>query len=177
MLGKEVVWLEEPVHTRAGRLLTAFTVILTVFLMLLLSLFVVYKGTGLKICHVEGESMLPTVKENATLLLNPETEIRRFDIIVFETGERYLIKRVIGLPGDDIHVEDGVLYVNGKAHGEPYLDAAYCTEFLKSSFDVQVPDGNYFVMGDNRDNSMDSRDIGTVPENRILGVPILSFDK
>lgn len=173
---KDVVYLEEPVHTKAGRLAMTLIVLFGVLFLLAALAFGIFKGMGLKFCTVEGESMLPTVESDMRLLLNPKTKVKRFDIIVFKVEGRYLIKRVIGLPGDEISVKSGVLFVNGERRDEPYLDSAYCKEYGETNFDVRVSEGDYFLMGDNRDNSMDSRDIGLVHESAFVGVPIFRID-
>lgn len=168
--------MDEPVHTRAGRLAMALIILFGVFSLLAALAFGTFKSMGLKFCTVEGESMLPSVESGTRLLLNPNAKAERFDIAVFKVEGRYLIKRVIGLPGDEISVKDGALFVNGNRQDEPYLDPAYCKEYRAVSFDTKVPEGEYFLMGDNRDNSMDSRDIGMVHENAFVGLPIFCME-
>lgn len=134
---------------------------------------------------VDGLSMTPTLHDQDRMIVNKLSyEIgkpKRFDIIVFHAPEgKDYIKRVIGLPGDRIEYKNDTLYVNGKAYKEPYLD-----EFKKKVIDGPltdpftlketavgrdtVPEGELFVMGDNRRFSKDSRHIGTVPLSKILG--------
>ncbi len=81
------------------------------------------------------------------------------------------IKRVIGLPGDIINIENNTVYINDEAIDEPYLDDNVFTNTSGSvlSFPFTIPSGQYFVMGDNRENSSDSREWGTVPEENIIG--------
>ncbi|WP_110927271.1 signal peptidase I [Bacillus massiliglaciei] len=133
---------------------------------------------------VDGESMMPTLEDKEKIILNmfeKDTEdLERFDVVVFHaTEEKDYIKRVIGLPGDRLEYKDDTLYINGKAYKEPYLDA-YKSELagepLTGSFNLEeitgestVPKGQLFVMGDNRQNSLDSREIGTISEDKIVG--------
>jgi len=133
---------------------------------------------------VDGLSMMPTLHNQDRMIVNKFSyrfgEPNRFDIIVFHAPEgKDYIKRVIGLPGDEIEYKDDTLYVNGKAYEEPYLD-----EYKKAVIDgpltepftleekigkKKVPEGELFVMGDNRRYSKDSRHIGTIPMEKVLG--------
>jgi signal peptidase I len=121
---------------------------------------------------IESTSMLPTLYENDYVVVNRLAyklgQPSRGDIIVFKyppdpTAIPY-IKRVIGLPGDHVHLENGKLYINGVALSEPYLKVV-----TAGSGDWTVPDGNLFVMGDNRNNSSDSRSWGWVPLGNVIG--------
>lgn len=97
-------------------------------------------------------------------------EPRRGDLAVFsdpEGGEDALIKRVVGLGGDTVEVQDGVLHVNGVPRHEPYVDYAMVDSIYFGP--VTVPSGHLFVMGDDRWNSRDSRDFGAVPEGDLAG--------
>ncbi|MDP4083016.1 MAG: signal peptidase I [Bacillota bacterium] len=126
---------------------------------------------------VDGLSMMPTLKDQDRMIVNKLSyEIgkpHRFDIIVFHAPEgKDYIKRVIGLPGDNIEYKNDTLYVNGKAYKEPYLDE-YKKQVadgpLTGSFKEKVPKGEIFVMGDNRRFSKDSRHIGPVPLSKVVG--------
>ncbi len=127
---------------------------------------------------VDGESMIPTLEHSDRMIVNKISysfgEPERFDIIVFHApaGKDY-IKRVIGLPGDTIEFKNDILYVNGEAVEEPYLDElkqSYNGERLTRDFSViTVPENELFVLGDNRGRSKDSRDIGTIHIDEVIG--------
>ena len=134
--------------------------------------------------QVDGTSMYPTLKDNELLLLKKyDKSYDRFDVIVFNHNGSRLIKRIIGLPGDNIKVEDNILYINGKEYKEDYLDKGTVTNdfSLEELFDTdKVPEGTYFVMGDNRDDSLDSRILGFIDEDDIEGIAsitIFPFDR
>ena len=126
---------------------------------------------------VDGLSMMPTLHDQDRMIVNKFSytigEPDRFDIIVFHAPEnKDYIKRVIGLPGETIEYKDDTLFVNGKAYEEQYL-----TEYKKEVIDgplteplkITVPEGELFVMGDNRRFSKDSRHIGTISMDEVLG--------
>ena len=116
--------------------------------------------------RVSGSSMDPTLKDGYIMILNKIAKIDRFDIVVVKSsGSRpVLIKRVIGLPGETVEVRDGNLYINGKKTKDNYGKSI--TLDFKS---VKVPKGQYFVLGDNRVVSADSRIYGTIKKEDIKG--------
>ena len=160
---------------RMKKILAGFLVFLALLCMVLGAAIVTFKITGLRFCTVDGHSMDNTLFDGEQLLLNPSAEIRSGDIVVFEYGQTYLIKRVVGLPGDTVAVVKGVLYVNNIKYDESYLSEECITRFMDSSFKVTLGEDEYFVMGDNRDNSRDSRSFGCVPRDTITGVAIWHF--
>lgn len=87
------------------------------------------------------------------------------------------VKRIIGLPGDTVDIKNNTVYINDVAIEEPYLDDDVFTNIGGSvlAFPFKVPEGQYFVMGDNRENSADSRQWGTVPKENIIGKSILIY--
>ena len=89
--------------------------------------------------------------------------LKRFDIVVVDEGSELIIKRVIGLPGELVEYKNNKLYINGKKVNDKY--ASKETE----DFSILVPKGEYFVLGDNRTNSLDSRVFGTFSKDKILG--------
>ena len=130
---------------------------------------------------VLGRSMSPTFEEKDKVLISKISDIQRFDMVVFDApdaNEKY-IKRVIGIPGDTVEMQDDVLYINGKAMDEPYLDEIkneLIFDKLTGDFTLteitgesRVPNGFIFVMGDNRLYSKDSRFFGFVSEDAIMG--------
>lgn len=136
---------------------------------------------------VDGASMMPTYESGDRVIVNiigkQISDFERFDVIVFEAKEDInYIKRIIGLPGDHIAYKDDVLYINGNAMDEPYLntnkekllDSGTLTQdlTLESLTGLTViPDGYLFVLGDNRRNSNDSRkpSVGLIPMEKVLG--------
>ena len=126
--------------------------------------------------QIVGSSMSPTFKSQEIVILNKLHyrffDVKRFDIISFEyDSTKYLIKRVVGLPGEKIEYKNNVLYVNGKKIEEDFLDKDTKTDnFTLAGLGYEtIPDGMYLVLGDNREDSLDSREIGLVKENEILG--------
>lgn len=131
---------------------------------------------------VKGDSMDPTLHDGERVIALKQTEIERFDIITFiapdDTSKNY-IKRVIGLPGDQVVYQNDQLYINGVAHDEPYLDAYKANlndgfpltdDFDMSLFgETQVPEGKLLVLGDNRRISKDSRQLGLIDASAVLG--------
>lgn len=140
------------------------TVLLTAIIVLLVNL-----ATGR--FRIEGNSMEPNLHDSEYVLIDKVSyrlhPPERGDVIVFERAgeERDYIKRVIGLPGDTVEVRAGQVWVNGVALDEPYL-----SQTIRNDMPARVvqPD-HYFVMGDNRNNSSDSRSFGPITEQSIVG--------
>ena len=117
--------------------------------------------------RVNGTSMYPTLKQNEIMILNKiglKSGIDRFDIVVVKTDNNRIIKRVIGLPGESVMYEDGKLYINGK-----YVEDSYSLSKTKDFDNIVLNEDEYFVLGDNREVSKDSRMIGPVKKEQILG--------
>lgn len=132
--------------------------------------------------QVNGISMDSTLKDGDIMLLNKlqykRYGVKRGDIVVIKNRGSHIIKRIIGLPGDNIKVEDNILYINGKEYKEDYLDKGTVTNdfSLEELFDTdKVPEGTYFVMGDNRDDSLDSRILGFIEEDDIEGIASITI--
>ncbi|PRX26655.1 signal peptidase I [Orenia metallireducens] len=128
--------------------------------------------------YIPSGSMLPTLKPGDRIFANKFIyrfrEPRRQEIIVFKwpvDPKRRFIKRLIGLPGDRVKIVEGQVYVNDKPLEEDYtLERSY-TDFPE----VKVPEGHYFMLGDNRNNSEDSRFWGFVPQANIVGKAFVIF--
>ncbi|MBR3229481.1 MAG: signal peptidase I [Bacilli bacterium] len=122
--------------------------------------------------RVDGLSMYSTLNDGDILLLEKyDKAFKRFDIVVFTNGEDRLIKRVIGLPGDKIEYKNNKLYINGKYKKEKFLTNNQKT-FDFSLEDIgykKIPKDYYFVLGDNRTNSTDSRILGLIKKEKIQG--------
>ena len=129
---------------------------------------------------VEGTSMLPELKDQERIFVNKFVyrigKISRRDIVVFwypRDPSKSFIKRVVGLPGDRVEIRDGVVYVNGERLDEPYLVQEFKDH--KSMMPLTVDQGYYFVMGDDRKFSSDSRVWGLVPEKYIYGKAVFRY--
>ena len=138
--------------------------------------------------RVEGQSMMPRLLDQDRIFVNKfiyplrewlgdKEPIKRGDIVVLlfpDDPSKSYIKRVVGLPGEDVMVRDGKLYINGVLQQEPYLSQDYIS-FDTTPGATRVKDHHYFVMGDNRKNSSDSRYWGLVPEKYIYGKAIFRY--
>lgn len=124
---------------------------------------------------VNGESMIPTLKEKQILILNKyDKKYNRGDIVVvnYFNGEKEerLIKRVIGLPGEKVEYNENKLYINDKKVEDRFAKDTENFELSYIDIDMKkIPEGYYFVIGDNRNNSIDSRIIGLVKKEDIKG--------
>lgn len=120
--------------------------------------------------RVDGDSMNDNLKNGEILLLKKyDKSLERFDVIVFKYKNEKLVKRVIGLPGESVVYKDNKLYINDKYIEEDMIDKkTYDFDLRELGFDT-IPKNYYFVMGDNRTNSTDSRVIGLISKDDILG--------
>lgn len=130
--------------------------------------------------QIVGDSMDPTFKNNDVILIDKLTpsfvELERGDIISFYFEEsKYLIKRIIGLPGETLEIKENKIYINGKEIKD-YVEGVYTSDFNLSEYGYdRIPEDMYFVLGDNRENSMDSRDyrVGLVKRENIVGKKLI----
>lgn len=146
-------------------------------------------GAEVRVC---GSSMAPTIDSGQKIFIDYHREVTRSSVVVFDTekmpvkpeAKGYYIKRVIGLPGDSVEARNGVIYVNGRKADEDYISrnqktAAATGDWTLRDLGVRdhwqttvdkVPADSYFVLGDHRATSEDSRSFGFVPKKAVIGV-------
>ena len=155
-------------------LIDTFKLVIVVFIILFLMIYVV------SVTQVVGSSMIPNLHDGDVLILSKANyrifDVKRGDIISLDYEDtKYLIKRVIGLPGDDVDIIDNQLYINGEVYKEDYLDEGlnYADFSLQDLGYATIPEDYYLVLGDNREDSIDSREIGLISKDEINGKIVL----
>ncbi len=162
------------VFASIGQFLLSFleTIVVALVISIVLYLFIMTPH------EVIGSSMYPTYKDGEYLMANKIlyklSEPKRGDVIIFKYSDTQdFIKRIIGLPGDQVMLKDGYIYINGNKLDESgYLDSSVYSnggEYLHEGETITVPDGQYFVCGDNRQHSSDSRTFGPIEKAVIKG--------
>ncbi len=135
--------------------------------LVLLILVLLFKHFYYSPVYVNGDSMLKTLQDGDIMILDivgyRHHDLERFDIVVVDIKKELIIKRVVGLPGENIEYKDNVLYVNGKEVEDNHGNG------ITEDFSIVVPKDKYFVLGDNRGNSMDSRVFGPFSKKQIRG--------
>ena len=135
---------------------------------------------------VSGASMYPTLHNGDRMILSKIGDINRFDVVVLKAPDENVeyIKRVIGMPGDTLELKQGVLYINGKKIEQPFINTealqkqtVFIDDFTLQSLtgETKIPEGKYFVMGDNRGVSKDSRMIGLIDRKAIEGKAVFTI--
>ena len=135
---------------------------------------------------VSGASMYPTLHNGDRMILSKVGDIHRFDVVILKAPDENVeyIKRVIGMPGDTIEMKSGVLYINGKKVDQPFINTevlakqtVFMDDFTLESLtgESKVPEGKYFVLGDNRGVSKDSRMIGFIDRSAIEGKAVFTI--
>ena len=125
----------------------------------------------LPVLQIEGTSMEPSLSNGDIVLVMKTPRFERGDLCAFTWNNKLLVKRVVGLPGDWIEIDtDGTVYLNGDKLDEPYVQQTALGE-CDLVFPFQVPQEQYFVIGDMRESSIDSRNslIGCIPKDQIVG--------
>jgi signal peptidase I len=128
---------------------------------------------------VEGASMEPSLYDNDRILVNKTTtwmgEFDRGDVIIIEgENNRHYVKRIIGLPGETVEMQEGELYIDGEQIEEPYVNEL--ADYAEQIEETAVEEEEYYVMGDNRGNSLDSRNgLGNIPEEHVVGRSMVVF--
>ena len=154
-------------HSRYARVLRS-----TIYALLVVAAVAVLLATlFLPVLQVSGDSMNPTLQDRDIIVLVKTDHMKTGDLCGFYWQNKLLLKRIIGLPGDIITLdEDGVVTVNGEVLDEPYVDELALGE-CDIKFPYQVPENRYFVLGDHRATSIDSRSsvIGCVEKSQIAG--------
>jgi signal peptidase I len=132
--------------------------------------------TGYGPYRVAGQSMSPTLEMGQIVVVDAgyyrKHQPQRGDIVMYLISQKGQLwtHRVVGLPGETIAIENGVLLINGRRQVEAYVESAYTTSDYSWEMPAKIiPENSYFLMGDNRDNSMDSRMMGPIPRSDIAG--------
>lgn len=142
-----------------------FIAVLMIIALVLYTLVVIFTQCLLTVL-IDGDSMNPTIKDGEIVVVSRYSGIQYGDVVVIDMGNRLLIKRVIGMGGDTIEIQDGKVYRNGKLLKENYTMGETTSLYTY----VNVKEGEIYFLGDNRENSNDSRAEGTVKESQIVGV-------
>ncbi len=141
--------------------------IIVIIFVLLFFIFVI----GLQ--QVIGPSMNPTLNEGDIIITNKFIyrfkSIERNDVVVISQDEKYMIKRIVGLPGETVEYQNNDVLINGKAYKETFTNSETEDFTIQDlGYDV-IPEDMYLVLGDNRENSLDSRTFGLISKNQIIG--------
>lgn len=148
----------------------------TVFIILCIAaVFVFVTATVSPALKVTGDNMSPTLNDGDVIVLIKTDTFKRGDICAFEYNDKLLVKRIIGVPGDEVNIdENGTFFINGKE-----LDDTYGTVKSSGTINIALPykvaENTYFVVGDNRSKSIDSRYFGSIASEDIIGKAVVQI--
>lgn len=154
-----------------------FIGILITTMLIMVSVIATHFINGAGVTFVKGDSMQPSLNDGSLVMYAKDETVERFDIVIANDNHRgdVVVKRVIGLPGEDVVIIEGMLYIDGKEYDETYIhDERY--DFDQEAHRYQLSEDEYYILGDNRDNSTDSRFIGPISSDDIIGTVHRTFD-
>lgn len=138
-----------------------------------------------QLLRVTGDSMIPNFHDGEQIIAEKVSiqfeELKRGDIVIFKhpsDEDKLIIKRIIGMPNESARITEGNVYINGKILEEPYLPTSATTtagKVFKDGVEVLIPENSYMLLGDNRNNSTDSREWGFVKKDRITAKAFLVY--
>lgn len=129
---------------------------------------IIFNGFFITLGQVDGESMEPNFYNNDAVVISYNTNISRRDVIIVKYDGNFLIKRVVGIPGDNLRVDETGVYIN-----DDLIESF--TTYTAVYYDLVIPEGSYYLLGDNRLHSLDSRSIGLFEEEDVLGEVIYNL--
>ena len=149
---------------------TKFIISITILLLVV----IIVRLFVLEDVYVSGISMLPTYRNGETVIIRKLLYTpQRGDVVVFDSpSQTRLVKRIIGLPGDEIEIRSGIIYIDDVAIDNKYQT----TDKSEAMSKIKIPENCVFLMGDNRNFSLDSRSFGPISTKFIIGVVIASFE-
>lgn len=131
---------------------------------------IIINGWFFSIAKVDGNSMYPFFENDDTVIISFQSELTRRDVIIIKQEENFLVKRLVGLPGDTLRVDETGVYINDQSI------ESYVPDFETVYYDKVLAEDEYYVLGDNRPISLDSRYFGIVFEDQILGEVVLEIN-
>lgn len=154
------------------KLINGLLILITVFGIVFISSMLVNKPF-IVVAPTEGVSMRPTFTKNSVVEMETFGNYKRFDIVTAKVNGGYVVKRIVGMPHDKIKISDGVVYINGIAIKEDYAIADNSSYSEIAEFTLN--EGEYYLLGDNRPMSVDSRAYGPVTKSKIVRKVLFEF--